>query len=91
MGEVRNNISYGGFGFVFKKVSTSAGIMKEWFKVPGFVEGLQSYADKNITIDNASVLRLMEELYERHKDSDIPAGKYQMRKAMNQIRRALQA
>ena len=79
-------------GFMLRKISASGTSIAYWLTVPEFVSEMRNKVLHNETIDNESVLPIMERIYDeklhlRNRGVDVDFGFYRARKAINQLSR----
>ena len=58
---------YGKYAFMFRKIAISGTLMAWWLKVPEFIAKLDEMDSAHITIDNDSVLSVMQEICSNKK------------------------
>ena len=61
------------FRFMFRKISLSKWKLAYWFSLPEFSDRMYELARDGTTIDNASVLMVMEEIFQE-KIEDLESG-----------------
>ena len=82
-------------GFMFRSIQVSKIALDYWLSVPEFEERMIAMMDRHEPIVNETVLRVMEEVYERdfkpvqNTPDGIGKNFYLARKAINQLRRAV--
>lgn len=82
-------------GFMFKTISVSKIALDYWLSVPAFYSEMLDKMNRHEPINNNTVLKVMEEIYDRdfRPVQNTPEGLglnfYRARKAINQLRRAV--